>query len=146
MWSGTVLSTLNVFAQEGEEKKRGEIRGKGWRRSKLAALIYSLLSPRNFSLSCSCSLPCSKTQRRKKYYMLNEKPGARCGTEDSLPLISSNVCNNCMLKSAPGDFPGSPVVKTLCFQCMGCRFYPWSGTMIPQAHGMAKIKKLIINK
>ena len=25
------------------------------------------------------------------------------------------------------DFPGSPVVKTLCFQCMGHGFNPWSG-------------------
>ena len=26
-----------------------------------------------------------------------------------------------------GDFPGGPVVKTLCFQCRGCRFHLWSG-------------------
>ena len=26
-----------------------------------------------------------------------------------------------------GDFPGGPVVKTLCFQCRGCRFDPRSG-------------------
>ena len=25
------------------------------------------------------------------------------------------------------DFPGSPVVKTPCFQYRGCRFDPWSG-------------------
>ena len=25
------------------------------------------------------------------------------------------------------DFPGSPVVKTPCFHCRGCRFNPWSG-------------------
>ena len=25
------------------------------------------------------------------------------------------------------DFTGSPVVKTLCSQCNGCRFDPWSG-------------------
>ena len=73
--------------------------------------------------------------------MLNEKPWTRYGAEDSLPFISSNVCNNCMLKRTQGDFPGSPVVKTLCFQCRGCRFYPDQGTMIPQTHGMAKIKK-----
>ena len=24
------------------------------------------------------------------------------------------------------DFPGSPLVKTLCFQCLGHRFNPWS--------------------
>lgn len=27
----------------------------------------------------------------------------------------------------PGDFPGSPVLKTRCFQCQGCGFKPWSG-------------------
>ena len=26
-----------------------------------------------------------------------------------------------------GDFPGGPVAKTLCSQCRGCRFHPWSG-------------------
>ena len=26
-----------------------------------------------------------------------------------------------------GDFPGSPVVKTSCHHCRGCRFNPWSG-------------------
>ena len=26
-----------------------------------------------------------------------------------------------------GNFLDSPVVKTLCFQCRGCRFDPWSG-------------------
>ena len=32
------------------------------------------------------------------------------------------------------DFPGSPVVKTLCFQCRGYRFNPWFGeTKIPHA-------------
>ena len=26
-----------------------------------------------------------------------------------------------------GDFPAGPVVKTLCVQCRGPRFNPWSG-------------------
>ena len=26
-----------------------------------------------------------------------------------------------------GDFPGGPVVKTLCFHCRGCGFNPSSG-------------------
>ena len=29
--------------------------------------------------------------------------------------------------SPPRDFPGGPVVKTLCFECRGCGFNPWSG-------------------
>ena len=28
-------------------------------------------------------------------------------------------------------FPSSPVVKTPCFQCRGCRFDPWSGNSDP---------------
>ena len=30
-----------------------------------------------------------------------------------------------------GDFPGGPVAKTLCSQCKGLRFKPWSGSWIP---------------
>ena len=30
--------------------------------------------------------------------------------------------------STLGDFPGGPVFKTLCFDCMGCRCDPWSGS------------------
>ena len=32
-----------------------------------------------------------------------------------------------------GDFPGGRVAKTLCSQCWGLRFDPWSGNWIPQA-------------
>ena len=31
------------------------------------------------------------------------------------------------LKNEVRDFPSGPVAKTLCFQCRGCRFNPWSG-------------------
>ena len=34
-------------------------------------------------------------------------------------------------ETCPGDFPGGPVVKTLSFQCKGCRFNPWSGNYDP---------------
>ena len=33
-----------------------------------------------------------------------------------------------------GEFPGSPVVKTLHFQCRGHRFDPWSGNNDPTCH------------
>ena len=32
-----------------------------------------------------------------------------------------------ILKSLCGEFPGIPVVRTLCFHCSGPRFNPWSG-------------------
>ena len=32
----------------------------------------------------------------------------------------------CVLK-AMNNFPGGPVIKTLCSQCTGYRFDPWSG-------------------
>ena len=32
-----------------------------------------------------------------------------------------------------GDFPDGPVAKTLCSQCRGPRFSPWSGNQIPHA-------------
>ena len=44
------------------------------------------------------------------------------------------------------DFPGGPVVQTLCFQCRGHGFNPWSGNLDPcMPHSVAKIK-LIRNK
>ena len=39
------------------------------------------------------------------------------------------------------DFPGGPVVKTLCFHCRGHGFYPCSGNQDP-AFCTAKINKL----
>ena len=47
----------------------------------------------------------------------------------------------------PGEFPGSPVVSTRCFQCQGPGWIPGQGTKIPQAmwHGQKKKKKKIHN-
>ena len=33
------------------------------------------------------------------------------------------------------EFPGGPVVRTLCFHCWGCRFHPWSGNYDPASRG-----------
>ena len=45
------------------------------------------------------------------------------------------------------DFPGSPVVKILCFHCRGQGFNLWSrGTKIPHATWHSKKKKIIKNK
>ena len=46
------------------------------------------------------------------------------------------------LKSIPGgkkgmrDFPGGPVVRTLCFHCRGPRFNPWLGQKKKEEKGM----------
>ena len=51
------------------------------------------------------------------------------------------------LKTFQGDFPGSPVVKTLYFQCTGRGFDPWSGNKNPTCHvGCGKKKKNPKNK
>ena len=34
-------------------------------------------------------------------------------------------------KFLPGEFPGSPVVRTPCFNCQGPRFSPWWGNQDP---------------
>ena len=39
-----------------------------------------------------------------------------------------------------GDFPGDPVVRTLCFHCWGHRFNPWLGLM-PCGTAQKKKKK-----
>ena len=32
-----------------------------------------------------------------------------------------------VVENQQGEFPGGPVVRTLCYHCQGCRFNPWSG-------------------
>ena len=53
---------------------------------------------------------------------------------------SRNLKNRDLLNKLSQDFPGSPDVTTLSFQCKGRRFDPWSGTKIPHAawHGQKK--------
>ena len=41
------------------------------------------------------------------------------------------------------DFPGGPVVKTLCFQCRGCGINSWSGNLRSHMlHDVAKKNKI----
>ena len=40
-----------------------------------------------------------------------------------------------------GDFPGSPVVKTLSFQCKGQGFNPWLANRDSTCCSVAKAKK-----
>ena len=46
----------------------------------------------------------------------------------------------CLQETHFRDFPGSPVVKALCFHYRGHRFDPWLGTKIPHTawYGVAK--------
>ena len=46
-----------------------------------------------------------------------------------------------ILKNNSGDFPGSPVVKTLCFHCTGHGFDPWSENEDPTCHEVWSKKK-----
>ena len=39
------------------------------------------------------------------------------------------------------EFPGDPVVKTLCFQCRECEFDPDQETRIPQVEWVAGQKR-----
>ena len=43
------------------------------------------------------------------------------------PWPCLSILNLFLKKFQPGDFPGSPVVKTPCFHCRGHRLDPWSG-------------------
>ena len=40
----------------------------------------------------------------------------------------------CVFQSGERDFPGGPVVKTLCFHCQGPWFSPWSENQDPTCH------------
>ena len=50
----------------------------------------------------------------------------------------------CVQNHKPGDFSGSPVVRTLCFECRGCEFHPLSGELRSHVlHSTVKINKYI---
>ena len=50
-----------------------------------------------------------------------------------LHFIPPIPLQNQVLGGSYWDFPGGPVAKTLCSQCRGPRFNPWSGNWIPHA-------------
>ena len=54
---------------------------------------------------------------------------------------SRSLGNHFLEANADLDFPGSPVVKTLCFQCREHRFNPWFGELRSyMPHGTTKKK------
>ena len=60
-----------------------------------------------------------------------------------------NRCVDLNLKIPYRDFPGGPLVKTLCFQCRGHRFDPCSGNLDPKccmAWSKIKTKLSLKNK
>ena len=57
--------------------------------------------------------------------MLQLRPGA------TKKKKKKNPTNISILKEAKGDFSGGPVAGTLCSQCRGPRFNPWSENYIP---------------
>ena len=62
-----------------------------------------------------------------------DKRASRKSLQTSKLSINSN--NNM-------NFPGGPVVKTLCFHCKACGLNPWLGNKIPHAwHHSQKVKK-----
>ena len=71
----------------------------------------------------------------KEHNLMSQKGGeVNCRGQ---ALVSTKPQASCRQKSRnlslpSRDFPGSPVVKTLHFQCRGCRFDPWS-EKIPHA-------------
>ena len=52
------------------------------------------------------------------------------GSPLQTPILQSLCCSlgSCTFKTPRGDFPGSPVVKTLNFQCREHGFNSWSGS------------------
>ena len=44
-----------------------------------------------------------------------------------LSLYRRNIKKHTAFKKLSGDFPGNPVVRTLCVQCWGWGFHPWLG-------------------
>ena len=58
------------------------------------------------------------------------------------PTESKSLGNHFLEANSDLDFPGSPMVKTLCFQCKECRFNPWFGELRSyMPHGTTKKKK-----
>ena len=65
------------------------------------------------------------------------RPGPKLAIENRLEILEISVC---FFVRGPSDFPHDPVVKTLCFQCRGHRFNPWSGKFL-MLHWWQKKKK-----
>ena len=60
-------------------------------------------------------------------YYLFEGPNPKDTTSafwDPSALLYTYILH---LRTCLGDFPGGPVVRTLCFQCRGCGFDPRMG-------------------
>ena len=80
------------------------------------------------------SLPFDEQSGHKKWKLIKKiwKPGLDTVQFSSSPFFwwwkgqlgapGKDICGN----KAYGYFPGSPVVKTLCFKCRGLGFNPWS--------------------
>ena len=63
-----------------------------------------------------------------------------------LPYSSNQAFNPFTLKALLWDFPGSPAVKTLSFQCRGREFVPGLGNTNPTGHGGVVKKKFLGTK
>lgn len=58
---------------------------------------------------------------------LTEHDQERLSEEMTFELTPEETEENRKKKKKNWDFPGSLVVKTLCFQCRECGFSPWVG-------------------
>ena len=65
------------------------------------------------------------------------RPGLKLAIENRLEILEVSIC---FFVRVPSDFPHGPVVKTLCCQCRGHRFNPWSGKFL-MLYWVAKKKK-----
>ena len=74
---------------------------------------------------------------------------ARRGSFQAVPLDfkQRRTVNYRPQKNTHQDFPGGPVVKTLCFHCRGHGFDPWSGKFHMPCGATKKLKKrTLINR
>ena len=62
-----------------------------------------------------------------------------------LPPINPAEFINCHYIVVSQEFHGSPVAKTLCSQCWGPRFDPWSGNWISHATAQVYLPQLRVH-
>ena len=102
-------------------------------------LSQAVLGDEAWVLLCSHSE--SHVEQSGKIHAKFLNPATSLSTDKCAQALSTVTSKQNKTKQKKNDFTGSPVVKTLCFQCRGPWLDPWLGNKDPTCHGAQQKKK-----